>query len=458
MTSSSTAVKTRADTDVSKDDQPSYAYAWYVMGVLVLAYVFSFIDRQILALMVGPIRRDLGISDTGFSLLSGLAFGLFYTLMGIPLGRMADNHSRRKLITAGIFLWSAMTVVCGFTKTFWQLFIARMGVGVGEAALSPAAQSMISDYFPREKLGLALGIYQTGIFIGAGLAFIIGGLIVETLASAGPVSLPLVGPVRAWQLVFFIVGLPGILVAALVFYTVKEPKRRGIVAQEAIPLKQALAFVMLHKRTFGLHFAGMSLMVFHAYGLFAWLPEFFHRTYGWEPGRAGVALGLGILVFSTTGVIVGGVVADYLHKKGKTDAFMRSAAIGAIALTPCAVLAPLMPTPVLSFILLVPTLFFMGFPNGPAVAVLQVVAPNRLRGQIVALYLFVINIVGLSLGATAIALFTDYVFRDEGLIGYSMASTALLVLPVASICLWTGLKPFRASLALVAETADAVKS
>ena len=184
-------------------------YGWYTVGVLTVAYVFSFIDRSILTLLVGPIRVDLGISDTQVSLLHGLAFAIFYTLLGIPIASLADRRNRRNIIAVGVTFWSIATAACGLTRNFWQLFLARIGVGVGEAALSPAAYSMIADSFPPEKLGRALSVYTLGAIAGIGFALIIGGAVIGTVMTATDATLPLVGTVRPWQVVFFIVGLPG---------------------------------------------------------------------------------------------------------------------------------------------------------------------------------------------------------------------------------------------------------
>ncbi|MFY9571890.1 MAG: MFS transporter, partial [Blastocatellia bacterium] len=212
---------------VEDEPYPAIGYAWYVVGVLTLVYIFSFIDRQILSLLVRPIRRDLGISDFQMSLLMGFSFALFYTFFGLPLGRLADSRSRRTIIAAGFTVWSIMTAACGLARNFAHMLLLRMGVGVGEAALSPAAYSMITDYFPPRRRATAISVYSMGIYIGSGLAFIVGGLVAGAASAQETWDLPLVGATRPWQVVFFIVGLPGVLLA-LLMYTVREPVRRGI--------------------------------------------------------------------------------------------------------------------------------------------------------------------------------------------------------------------------------------
>ncbi len=220
---------------------PSAKYSWYVVTVLMLAYVFAFLDRQIIALLVDPIKRDIGVTDFQMSLLLGPAFAFFYVTLGIPVGRLADRRSRRTIIGIGIAIWSVMTAACGLAKTFTHLFLARIGVGVGEATLQPCATSVISDYFPREKRGRAISVYSMVLGIGAGLAFVLGGQVVAAVIDGPSIALPLIGEIYNWQIVFLIVGLPGLLVAGLMF-TVKEPHRRDRITidgqePEQIPIR-----------------------------------------------------------------------------------------------------------------------------------------------------------------------------------------------------------------------------
>src|SRR5579863_3909148 len=205
----------------------SLRYAWYVVIVLTGLYMLSFVDRTILSLLVGSIKRDLGISDTRIGLLQGLSFALFYTIMGLPLGRMADTRSRRNLIATCVIVWSLYTSACSAAKSFWALFFTRIGVGVGEAGLSPAAYSLISDYFPPDRLGVAISIYYMGVFLGSSLALLVGGIVVDTMAHVPTVTLPLLGTIASWRVTFLIVGLPGLLFALLSF-TIKEPLRLGM--------------------------------------------------------------------------------------------------------------------------------------------------------------------------------------------------------------------------------------
>jgi MFS family permease len=207
-------------------------YAWYVVIVLMVIYTLSFIDRQILAFLVGPIRADLQISDTAIGLLGGFAFAIFYTLLGLPMGWLADRKSRRGLIAIGLVFWSLMTALCSLARSFGTLFAARIGVGVGEATLTPAAFSLIADYFPREKLARALSVYSMGILIGSGLAFIVGGAVVQAMNGMPALQVPVLGTMAPWRLTFLIVGLPGLAIALLLL-TVREPVRRNVIRDTA---------------------------------------------------------------------------------------------------------------------------------------------------------------------------------------------------------------------------------
>ena len=264
---------------------PNPTYAWYVVVMLMLAYVFAFLDRQILALLVEPIRRDIGVTDFQMSLLLGPAFAFFYVTLGIPIGRIPDHRSRRTIIGIGVAVWSVMTAACGLAKSFTQLFIARIGVGIGEATLQPCAASMISDYFPREKRGRAISVYSMGLGIGAGLALVLGGQVIASISQGEAVSLPLVGDLLGWQVVFLVVGLPGLIVAVLMF-TVKEPYRRDRITidgqdTQQLSIRDVIGFLITRWRTYGTHFLGLSIMSIIGNAYLAWIPTVFIRSWDW---------------------------------------------------------------------------------------------------------------------------------------------------------------------------------
>jgi len=437
---------------VDEEEYPNPVYAWYVVGVLSVAYIFSFIDRQILNLLVEPIREDLLLSDTQISLLQGMAFALFYTIMGIPIARLADVSNRTRIIGIGVFLWSLMTCACGLAKSFPQLFFARMGVGVGEAALSPSAYSLFSDYFPPEKVTRAIAVYTGGSFVGVGLAYIIGGFIAEYFANMGLVQVPLLGQVQAWQMAFIAVGLPGLLLAVWVL-TLREPTRKGVLKNPAepgpkgIPIKEVLAFIRSHWGTYGSHFFGVAIFIMMSYAILSWAPAFFMRVHGWSIGQVGSIYGSLLLVFGTSGVVSAGWIADALRRRGHSDANLRVIMYGAIFCIPFGVAAPLVTNEWLALALMAPLTFFSSLPHGIAPAALQPITPNQMRAQVSALYLFFVNLLGLGLGPTCVAVLTDYVYGEPALVGYSLATVVAVIAPISVVILAMGLKYYRRSYA-----------
>jgi MFS family permease len=447
--------------ELGDDGYPSTGYAWYVLVILTLAYVVAFLDRQILALLIEPIRHDLGISDTQISLLLGLAFAMFYTLLGIPIGRLADRASRRGIIAVGIALWSVMTAACGLAKNFLHLFLARIGVGVGEAALNPSALSLISDYFPRKKRGRAISFYNMGISVGAGIAMIVGGQIIAWVQNSPPIELPVIGTLYTWQTVFLVVGLPGLVISAMMI-TVREPVRRdkirlqtssGVVT-DVIPFKEVARYLGQRWRTYGTHFLGMSVLTIIGYGYFFWMPTMFVRTWNWTIPEISLAYGIMNLVFGPIGVNFGGWLADWLYARGHADGHMRATLIGVLLLIPASVLIPLMPTPQLALIMLVPSLLGGALSTATGAAALMMVAPNQMRGQTTALFYFVINLLGLTLGPTAVAMVTDYGFGYDGALRYSLAIVSGVAGIAAIGFFFWNLPNFRDSMAEVESWVD----
>ena len=417
-------------------------YAWYLVAVLCVAYTLSFVDRMILALLVEPIKRDLGISDTQVGLLHGFAFAIFYTTLGVPIARLADRTDRRRLIAAGIAFWSAMTALCGLARGFWELFLARIGVGVGEASLSPAAFSMLADAFPADRLGRALGVYSSAIFAGAGIALLVGGGVAAAAASAAAVHLPLVGAVQPWQLTFIVVGAPGLVVALWVL-SLREPPRRGVaIAARQEPLAAVFAWMRRHARAYGCHFAGFALLALVFNATIAWLPSVFVRVHGWSSGQAAFWIGSLLLVCGTTGIVAGGFAADAWRRRGKPDGSMRVGLTSALGVLPFAAAVPAAASPWMAVALLGPLLFFSAFAFGAAAAGLQWLTPPAMRAQVSALFLFVNNLVGIGAGPVAVALLTDRVFGAPQSVGMSLAIVGAVAAALAAVVQWAGIRAF----------------
>ena len=429
---------------------PNSRYAWFVVVLLMFAYILSYVDRSILTLLVTPIQDDMGLSDTQISLLHGLAFAIFYTLLGFPIGWLADRKNRVGIIAVGIAFWSLMTALCGVAKNFTHLFFARMGVGVGEAALNPSAYSIITDYFPPEKLSRALSTYVMGTYLGFGIAYILGGTIVNAISSMPDFDLPVIGHIFSWQLAFFLVGIPGLFFVLLLKF-IKEPVRRGRLHDDSplgsgATLREFTDFLLVNRKTMIAHSLGFSALGFLVNGMALWTPTFFQRTYGLETAEAGIIYGSLLLVFGGSGVYAGGWVADKLQSKGFQGAVFISTFIFALCGIIPAILSPLMPSSNLAFILIAPMIFCTSAPWGLAVSALQQIAPNELRGQVSAVYLFTVNLIGIGLGPTSVALMTDYFFKDPEALRYSMSIIAGTASIIASISIYWGLKSFEGSL------------
>ncbi len=429
-------------------------YAWYVVFVLTLASIISYVDRQILAIMIGPVRRDLDISDTQVSLLIGAAFALFFTTLTLPIARLSDRYSRRTIIAVGIFFWSLMTLACGLAQRYSHLFVARMGVGVGEAALAPAAYSMMSDYFTRERLPLAVGVFQSATFVGTGIAYIAGGYLVEYLESIPSLSLPFIGEVRSWQVAFFIVSLPGLLLAGVI-YLLREPARTGLMRTDEetnptnaseVTLADLFRFARSRWKLFSFLFSGFLLMATQGFALFAWGAEFLIRTHDMSRSEAGLSFGLVALIFGISGSITGGIASSWIMSRGLLDGTMRVAVFKCVAITPFSAAMGFVSSGSLAIALLIPVTFLMSLTPGLGAAIVQAVTPNQFRAQMVAVYGIAVGFLSYLLAPLMVALLTQYVFMRDDAVGYSLGSMALVVYPLAALVLHLGLKHYREAL------------
>jgi len=424
-------------------------YAWYVAVFLTLAATISIIDRQILALMIGPVKRDLGVSDTLMGLLGGLAFTLFYTLLTWPMARLADRGSRRNIIGLGIFFWSLATISCGLAATYGELFAARMIVGVGEATLYPAALSLLSDYFDRSRLPLAIGIFSTASFVGIGLANILGGMIIQYLAGSPSLALPLFGVVRSWQAMFIIVGLPGILVSMLAL-TVREPPRTGraqaVGSTAGQPPMAALSFFRQRFVFLAFIFGSLIALAIHAWAFFFWIVELMVRQHTVSRAFIGMSFGSCALVFGTLGSITGGIISSRMMRNGRADATLRLTLVIALVLIPIGTITPLMAGFWPTLLMVGAQLFLMGWPAGLLTAALQLVVPNEFRGRIVALYFIVVNFVSFSCGPFFAGFLSDHVFGNSGL-GATLSLMAAMLYPLAAFLIWRCLPHFQRALA-----------
>ena len=419
---------------MNKHNYPSSQQAWYGVVILTLAYILSFLDRQLLSLVVTDVKSDLDLTDSQVSIILGFAFALFYTTMGIPIGRLADKKSRRTIIGIGITFWCFMTAATGIVKTYAQLFIARIGVGVGEATLSPSALSIISDYFPKEKRGTAMGFFNMGVSVGSGIALILGGQIVAYFADFPPIILPLVGQIYEWQALFIFIGIPGLLVA-LLMSTIKEPSRKGKMtlvnesgsSSEEISIKDTIRFIYQRKEAYGWLFLSMACSVLIGYAFLSWLPTMYIRSYNIGIPTITLWLGIAFLIGGPFGATMSGWLGDKLYKKYNNSSHVMLFAYSMIILTVAAVLVPLMPSYQTATLMFIPQIVTAAGQTALAPVAMINITPNQLRGQVIAVYFFVISMTGYTLGPTSVALITDFIFKDESLIMYSMSIVSLVV-------------------------------
>jgi MFS family permease len=384
------------------DGVTSLAYRSYVLAILVLVYTFNFIDRQIVGILAVPIKAELRLSDSQLGLMGGLAFALFYTFLGIPIARLADRVSRTTIITAALALWSLMTALCGITQSFTQLFLARVGVGVGEAGGVAPAYSLICDYFPSKERARALSAYSFGIPVGSAVGIVLGGFITSLMS---------------WRMAFFIVGLSGLLITPLLKLTVREPVRGALdpppgdqpgVARgrsRGPSLLEVIA-VLLRKPSFwGLSLGAASASMM-GYGLFFWAPSFLVRSFHLGLLQASLTYGSLILVGGLTGIWGGGVLADRYGEKRRAM-YALIPAIAFLATLPFYLVGVLSTTLWISFaVLLVPTALGLAW-LGPVLAAVQHLVPSNMRATASALFLFINNLIGIGLGSTLIGIVSD---------------------------------------------------
>jgi MFS family permease len=402
--------------------------------LLTVAYIFSFVDRYILGLLIEPIKADLQISDTQIGLLLGPAFAIFYATMGLPLGWLADRKRRTWIVGVGVALWSAATAASGLAKNFTHLFVARMSVGVGEATLSPCTMSMISDSFPKDRRAQPIAFYTMALSLGAGIASLVSAGVLQWAKTVPNIELPLVGVVAPWQFTFIVVGLPG-LVLSLLMFTLREPKRQSVVedpqrvGSESNNLADMVRHIGRHWKVFLPFVAVFCYMTVLAYSQ-GWGAPMFKRTWGWEASQYATVNAIVLLTVGPASVNFAGWFSDRWTSQGIKDAPLRIALIGVVIMIISGVIAPLLPSPWLAMGMYGINTIGIAITSAVGVTALLNISPAAMRAQIVAFYYMCISLAGLMLGPTTIALLNDNVFGVEN-IRYSMALLpALYGIPV----------------------------
>ncbi len=405
----------------SIDDNPQVTNRSYVLFILVVVYTFNFIDRQIVGILAVPIKADLGLTDSQLGLMGGLAFALFYTGLGIPVAMLADRFSRTWIMTAALVIWSGMTAASGLATNFWQLFAARLGVGVGEAGGVAPAYSLISDFFPPNQRARAMSVYSFGIPIGSAIGIVFGGIIASMID---------------WRWAFFIVGIAGVIIAPIFRMTIKEPPRGRFDRQrEAVkaPGLKLIFRTLMTKPSFWLLSLGASFSSMMGYGVFFWLPSFFVRSYNLTLLNASLFYGAVLLIGGLVGIWVGGWLGDRFGQNQRSQ-YARIPAIAFLCTVPFYIIAILSPTLTLAFfVLLVPTALGLAW-LGPVISAIQHLVRPDMRAVASAIFLFINNLIGIGLGTYAIGALSDTLtaqFGDESLRYSILAGTGFYIIAAA---------------------------
>jgi MFS family permease len=446
--------------------------SWYAVGVLLVAYVFSIMDRQILTLLVGPIQQTLHVSDTLMGVLHGFTFAAFYALMGLPIARIIDRGDRRLIIAIGIALWSLATAAGGLATEYWHLLLARIGVAVGEAVLLPGAVSLIADLFAANRRGRAMRVFGASGPFGSGAGLIAGGLILGIFTVAPPV-LPGFGALHPWQATFMALGLPGLVIALFMLAVVEPRNARGGSAsavsapREGVPIAAVRQYVAQNRRTMFCLMLGVGFFFACIYGWSAWAPTYFVREFGWKYSEIGKALGLLLAIVGPAGAVLGGWLGDFWKRRGLAHGYLRVAVLGSagLAVSTAGMVSVHDGHLALVFVGFASLFSFFMFGAGPSAV--QEVSPAPMRGQIAALYTGILNLLGAGCGPVAVGVLTDYVLKSPMAIGYSIAAVCLVFGAIACVLFRIGFRPYRETLdnavnwhpaAVPEAAADAAKS
>lgn len=397
-------------------------YAYYVLGVLFVVYVFNFIDRQLLAILLQPIKEDLQVSDTAMGFLTGFAFAVFYTFAGIPLARVADRWVRRSLIALSLATWSVMTTVSGLARGFPDLALARIGVGIGEAGCTPPAHSLLSDYFPPEKRATILSLYAIGVYVGVGIGFWLGGWIHDAFG---------------WRTAFFVLGLPGVALALLVRLTIREPPRglseRHVVSDRDYQIRETCRFLATLPTGYRIGLAA-AFHAFASYGLGAWIPTFFVRVHHLTPGELGQWLSWILALGGAIGAFSGGWLAD---RWGRRDPRARVyiSLVGVVLTTPFIALSLLLADAQWALLSYLPATIFGTLWLGPSGAIVQDLVPPAMRAMAAAVFIFILTIIGMGMGPQAVGLLNDWLGAPDA-IRYSLLWTAVGMNLISAVFFW----------------------
>lgn len=425
------------DSDNPEQAWPSEKYAWYVAIFLMLTFVVATIDRMLIVVLVEPIKADFGFSDTQIGFIQGISFGVFYTVLSLPVGYLIDNYKRTRILAFCIGVWSLFTAAGGLATSFLQLVLARIGVAVGESAIGPGTISLLSDYFPKDKLSRAFGLVVAGQTIGNSLALVLGGSIVAALSKSPDFSWPLVGSLEPWRVTFVLAAFPGAILIILLLLTVREPLRRKSKAEtkdtslSGNAVKHLMTFLRREWRLLIPLFLATALFGLVSQSFIVWMPTFFLRTYDWDLAQTGQALGLVTFVAGISGSLLVGYVEAWGRKLGFKDASICVVLIAATAFAVAMVIGPLASSGEVALLILGIGIFFGIWPIILVPTILAEISPSNLRAQTFAVYFIVLGVIGIGGGPVLVGFFTDYIFRDEGALRLSLSVVCGLLSPIS---------------------------
>ncbi len=421
-------------------DYPPARTAWWTVAVLIVLSCLSLLDRQIMALLIPAIRAELGINDFQVGLLQGVAFSLFYGTFGLVLGWAVDRYARRPIIFIGVCFWSLATSACGLAGNSIELMLARFGVGAGEAALSPASYSIVGDSFPKRRLAFALSVYGIGGQLGVGVSLLLGGYLIAVIPAEGLV-LPLLGQLSAWRAVFLAAGLPGVVIALLV-WTLRDPPRRDRLAAGEQSWRDTLRFVGSRKRLYGGISFGFALLSTSGFGYYGWAAVFLMRHFHVDVTQVVTILAPSSTAGGIAGLLLAGFTSDRLFARGMKDAHLR--VFIAVAPLHCAAVVLAMLSTNLTWFVIWSTLAAAGLSYvGVVAAALQLVTPNNFRGQVSSGFLFMSTLIGTGLGPAIVGALSSYAFHDDSKLGWAISLNSLIACPLAMLALGLALKPMR---------------
>jgi MFS family permease len=432
---------------------PSPARAYYTVFMMAITVAFAEIDRGAMQLLIKPIKDTFHLSDSSMGFLLGPAFALFYAACGVPTSRFIDRHNRKSILAGALALWSAASVACGLAQGFVQLAMARLFLGAAESPNGPAIFSIISDSFQRKHLTRGIALMQLGITLGTGFSLIMTGVLIFALMKIPDMHIAGIGVIHWWQMVFIAIGVPGLIAAAVVAFTVKEPARQGVATKDKVSMAQVMGYMGQHWKIFG-PFMGSSAIGGLGMGVLAWSAAFYERTYGWSGAEYGIRYGLLSLVATPIGLFAGAWAYERFVKQGRHDAAMRVVVYGRLIGLPFALLMPLMPNGWMALGLSAVGIIILGGTGACTNTILQVISPNRMRAQITAIFFLFYNLIGQGLSPWFIGLFTDLVLHNESHLRYAILITGLLFQPASLLVMWLGMKPYAREVAAI-ETAEA---